>query len=84
MNAARSEQNRLLGPKIEEKGNEDGAYTVDGASVGHIQLVTCLVEGRWVGLYEILTMLEKILRQHSIDSAVKLPYSALCRQKNPP
>jgi DNA replication protein DnaC len=48
--------------------------------VGHIQLVTSLIEGRWVGLCEILTMLEKILRQHSIDSAVKLPYSALYEQ----
>ncbi len=55
-----------------------------GAAVGHIQLVTSLVEGRWVGLAEIFAMLDKILRQHSIDSAVKLPYAGFCHQKNPP
>jgi hypothetical protein len=81
LNAARSRQNRLseLGP--EEK--EDGC-TVDGAMVGHIQLVYSLIEGRWVGLAEINAMLERILRQHSIDCCVKLPYGALCHQKKPP
>jgi len=84
LNAARSRQNHLSEPGLEEKGNDDGGCAVDGATVGHIQLVTCLVEGRWVGLSEIFAMLDKILRQHSIDSAVKLPYGALCRRKNPP
>jgi len=84
LNAARSRQNRLLEPVLEEKGNDDDGCAVDGATVGHIQLVTSLIEGRWVGLPEIFAMLDKILRQHSIDSAVKLPYSALCRRKNPP
>lgn len=69
---------------MEEKGNDEGGWPVDGAAVEHIQLVTSLVEGRWVGLSEIFTMLEKILRQHSIDLAVKLSYGALCGQKNPP
>jgi hypothetical protein len=57
---------------------------VDGTMVGHIQLVLSLVEGRWIGLAEIFTMLDKILRQPSIDSAVKLPYGVLCHQRNPP
>jgi hypothetical protein len=84
LNAARSRQNRLSEPGLEEKGNDEGRCAVDGATVGHIQLVTSLVEGRWIGLSEILTMLGKILRQHSIDLAVKMSYGALCRQKNPP
>ena len=84
MNNARSRQKPLSEPLLEQKGNDEGRWPVDGAAVGHIQLVTSLVEGRWVALSEILTMLEKILRQHSIDLAVKLPYGALCRQKNPP
>jgi len=57
---------------------------IDDATVGHIQLVVCLVEGRWVGLAEIDAMLERILRQHSIDCFAKLPYGALCHQKKPP
>ena len=84
MNNARGRQKRLSQPLLEEKGNDEGGWPADGAAVEHIQLVTSLVEGRWVGLSEILTMLEKILRQHSIDLAVKMPYGALSRQKNPP
>ena len=84
MNAGRSHQNRLLEPSSDEKGSDDGGCKMGGAAVGHIQLVTSLVEGRWVGLAEIFAMLDKILRQHSIDSAVKLPYAAFCHQKNPP
>jgi hypothetical protein len=84
LNAARSEQNRLTEPSLDEKGNDDGVCKIDDAMVSHIQLVASLVEGRWVGLAEIFTMLERVLRQHSIDSVVKLPYGALCHQKNPP
>lgn len=84
MNAARCQQNRLSGPSFAEKGNDDGECKVDRATVGNIQLVTSFVEGRWVGLAEIFGMLEKILRQHSIDTAVKLPYDAFCHQKDPP
>ena len=84
LNDARSEPNRLSEPIQDEQGNDDYRCAVDDATVGHIQLVTSLVEGRWVGLAEIFAILGKILRQHSIDSAVKLPYGALCRKKNPP
>jgi hypothetical protein len=83
LNAVRSQQRRLSGPSLDEKGN-DGGCKIDDATVGHIQLVTSLAEGRWIGLAEIFAMLDKILRQHSIDSAVKLSYGALCRRKNPP
>jgi len=69
---------------LDENGNDDCANTFDGSTVGHIQLVTSLIEGRLVGLVEIFAMLGKILRQHSIDSAVKLPYAAFCNQKVPP
>jgi len=83
LNAARGAQNRLWGSKLDEKGNDDGCK-IDVATVGHIQLVTSLVEGRWIGFTEIFAMLDKILRQHSIDSAVKLLYAATYRQKSPP
>ena len=84
MNAARSGQNRLSEPRLDENGNDDCGNKFDGATVGHIQLVTSLIEGRFVGLAEIFAMLDNILRQHSIDSAVKLPYAVLCNQKVPP
>jgi hypothetical protein len=81
LNAARSRQNDLSEPGPEEK--EDGC-TLDGAIVGHIQLVCSLIEGRWIGLSEILAMLDKILRQHSIDCSIKLPYGLCSAQKYPP
>ena len=84
MNNARGRQKRLSQPLLEEKGNDEGGWPADAAAVEHIQLVTSLVEGRWVGLSEILTMLEKVLRQHSIVIGRKLFYGAHCGQKTPP
>jgi len=84
LNDARGEQNRLSEPSRGKNDHDDCGCEVDGAAVGHIQLVTSLIEGRWVGLAEIAIMLDKILRQHSIDSAVKLFYAGFCHQKNPP
>ena len=84
MNAGRCQQNRLPESRLDENGNDDCGFKIDDATVCHIWMVTTLIEGRGVGLAEITAMLDKILRQHSIDSAVKLPYAALCNQKVPP
>ena len=67
-----------------ENGNDDGGSKFDAATVNHIQMVTSLIEGRFVGLAQIRAMLDNILRQHSIDAVVKLPYAWLCHQENPP
>lgn len=80
LNAVRNRHNRLSEPDVEE----NGVCSVDEATVKHIRLVTSLVESRWVGLAEIVAMLEGILRQHSIDGCIKLPYRVTrCRQKPP-
>jgi len=84
LNAARCQQSRLSGQSSDEKRNDDGVCKVNDTTVGHIQLVTSLVEGRWIGLPEIVAMLDKILRQHSMDSAGRWPYAGLCHQKYPP
>jgi hypothetical protein len=84
LNASRSQQNRISESSRDEKGDDDGGLKIDCATVGHIQLTTSLIEGRLVGMAEIAAMLDKILRQHSIDSAVKLAYAAVSHQKNPP
>jgi hypothetical protein len=80
LNAERSRQNRLSEPDFDE----NGLCTVDAETVEHIRLLTSLVEGRRVGLAEIYGMLEGILRQHSIDDCIKLPYGVTCLQQNPP
>jgi hypothetical protein len=47
-------------------------------------MVTSVIEGRFVGLAEIAAMLEKILRQHSIDIDGKPAYATASHQKIPP
>jgi hypothetical protein len=84
LNDERSQQNRLAESRLDENGNDDCEFKFDGATVSHIQLVTSLIEGRFVGLVQIATMLDKIMRQHSIVIGGKLFYDALCHQKTPP
>jgi hypothetical protein len=85
LNKGRSQQSRLAQSRLEEKGNDDdGRSKFDAATVSHIQVVTSLIEGRFVGLTEIFVMLDIILRQHSIVIGGKLFYDAGCGQKAPP
>jgi len=81
LNARRSHPSRLTGPAPDE---DHGGSSVTPEAVHHIQLVTSLIEGRDVALAEITTMLDKVLRQHSIDTAGKMPYAAVHHQKSPP
>jgi len=84
LNDGRSQPNRLPESSLDENGNDDGGSKFDAATVNHIQMVTSLIEGRFVGLAQIRAMLDNILRQHSIGINGKLFYNALCYQKTPP
>jgi hypothetical protein len=84
LNAARSQQNRLPESIRDKTGSADCGFKIDGATVSHIQLVTSLVEGRFVGLAEVAALLDKILRQHSIDIEGKFPYAGFYHPKQPP
>ena len=84
LNAGRRQQNRLSESSRDEKGNDDCGSKIDSATVSHIQMVTSLLEGCFVGLAQVATMLDKIMRQHSIVIGGKLFYDALCHQKTPP
>jgi hypothetical protein len=53
LNKIRSQQNRLVQSRHDENGNDDGGSKFDAATVSHIQVVTNLIEGRFVGLAEI-------------------------------
>jgi hypothetical protein len=57
---------------------------VDPSTVLHIELTTSLIEGRVVGLKEVIEMIERILRQHSIDKGKKVPYRGDRDHTNPP
>ena len=57
---------------------------VEPTIVLHIQLTTSLIEGRSVGLKEVIVMVERILRQHSIDKGKKVPYRVDGHHAKPP
>ena len=57
---------------------------VDPTTILHIQLTTSLIEGRAVGLEEVIQMIEKILRQLSIDKPKKIPYLGFTYHNKPP
>lgn len=68
----------------DEKPPEADAIEVDQTAVFHIQMVTSLIEGRAVSFKQVIGLIDKVLRQHSIDIDAKLAYAWPCQQKAPP
>jgi len=52
--------------------------------VEHVRMVASLIEARWVSREEILAMLEKVLRQHSLGQSGKIDYMLRRLNANPP
>jgi hypothetical protein len=52
--------------------------------VEHVRVVSSLIEGRRVSVEEILAMLRKVLRQHSIGRRRKIDHVIDWLHKNPP
>jgi hypothetical protein len=46
----------------------------DEVTVHYLQMLISLIEGRWVSMDEILAMLEKIMRQHSMGKRKRFRY----------
>ena len=57
---------------------------VDKTMVFHIRMVTSLIEGRSIGLEDIINLMDKILRQHSIEKCQKIGYAARYHENRPP
>lgn len=57
---------------------------IDATIILHIQLTTSLIEGRGVGLKEVIRMVEKILRQLSFEKSKKMLYIHCQSQIKPP
>jgi hypothetical protein len=60
---------------------EYGVYTT---TIFHIRLTTSLIEGRMIGLKEVIGMIDNILRQLSIDKRKKIPYLGSGHHNKPP
>lgn len=60
------------------------AARVEQTLIIHLGVVTSLIEGRPVSLAEIVAMVKRILRQHSMDNRENLVYQNPCWQDLPP
>ena len=57
---------------------------VDQTLIVHLRVATSLIDGRPVCLAEIVAMVKRILRQHSLDNRENLVYQEPCMQDVPP
>jgi hypothetical protein len=71
--------------KQQEQIIQDEFDTVrDKSTVSYIQMLISLIEGRKVCLEEIMEMLRKIVRQHSIDRKRRFVYAFTYPEQKPP
>jgi hypothetical protein len=84
MNARRSHRASFAESSHDENSDNDRRATVNQTTIFHIQMTTSLIEERLVGLNEIICMVDKVLRQLSIDIRKKFDYDDSYPQKNPP
>lgn len=80
-NGKRRRQGREPDP---EKPPDAGEWQWNARMVEHVRMVTSLIEGRKVSLDEILKMLSRVLRQHSIGRGKRIDYIVRYLNKNPP
>jgi hypothetical protein len=69
----------VTGSTAEETEDERGKVEVEGRElsgelVDYVQVVTSLIEGRWIRRGEIILLLGRILRQHSIAREQRMDY----------
>jgi hypothetical protein len=63
---------------------EIDARKFDKGVVEHVRMVTSLIEGREVSREEVLEMLERTLRQHSMGRERRIDYILRTLKENPP
>jgi len=72
LNARRRKSQGIAEPKVAQ------------SLIIHLQVVTSLIEGRSVALVEIVAMIKRILRQHSLDKGAKRIYEVPYSEHLPP
>jgi hypothetical protein len=80
----RLNERRKKSNRTKENSEKIGNESVDPTTLSHIRMVTSMIEGRNVTLVEILSMLESVLRQHSMDLWRKSDYGCPYHGKRPP
>lgn len=70
---------QLPGPQREREG-----FRWDAVMVGYVRMVTSLIEQRWVSEAEIVEMLVRTVRQHSMARRRRMDYVLAYLKKNAP
>ena len=68
------------GASVPKSGSAQWNETI----VEHVRMVSSWIEGRWVSRKEILTMLAKVLRQHTICRRRKIDQAVAWLKEHPP
>ena len=65
-------------------GVEDGSVRWDPLMLEYVQMVVSLIEARSVSRAEIVEMLQRVLRQHSLGRCRKIDHAVIWLQEHPP
>jgi hypothetical protein len=68
-------ENSIKASTTEKLSHNAAKTTLDEVTLNYFQMVTSLIERRPVGLDEILLILSKVLRQHSMERGGKSFYT---------
>ena len=72
------------GPEEKSAGAEPGEPEFDEGIVEHVRMVTSLIEGREVSREEVVEMLKRTMRQHSIGREKRIEYILRSLKEKPP
>ena len=50
----------------------------------YVRMLVSLIEARWVSLTEIVQMLQRVLRQHSLGRLRRIDHAVIRLQEHPP
>jgi hypothetical protein len=69
---------------IDESGAQQEEVIRDKTTLSYIQMLVSLIEGYLVSLDEVLKMVHKIMRQHSIGKRRRFLYAFTYPESKPP
>ena len=72
------------GPAADASVPPPGSAQWNEAMVAHVRMVSSLIEGRWVSRQEILELLARVLRQHTMCRRRKIDQALAWLKEHPP
>ena len=65
-------------------GLESGSGRWSRLMLEYVRMLVSLIEARWVSLTEIVQMLQRVLRQHSLGRLRRIDHAVIRLQEHPP